>query len=59
MAFLSPEPVTMNLSSLEMSLQRTEDVSLDWGREDGEGGGGYGGEWMMGRGGREVMEVSG
>lgn len=31
-AFLSPEPVTMNLSSAEMSQQRTEDDSLDWWR---------------------------
>ena len=29
-AFLSPEPVTIYLSSVEMSQLRTEDDSLDW-----------------------------
>lgn len=29
-AFLSPEPVTMYLSSVEMSQLRTDDDSLDW-----------------------------
>ena len=29
-AFLSPEPVTMNLSLMEMSKLSTEDDSLDW-----------------------------
>ena len=29
-AFLSPDPVTMYLSSVEMSQLRTLDVSLDW-----------------------------
>ena len=29
-AFLSPEPVTMYLSSVEMSQESTEEVSFDW-----------------------------
>lgn len=29
-AFLSPEPVTMNLSLMEMSQLSTEEDSLDW-----------------------------
>ena len=37
MAFLSPEPVTMYLLFLEMSQLTTEEDSLDWDRERGEG----------------------
>ena len=33
MAFLSPEPVTMYLSSTEMSQLSTDEDSLDWERD--------------------------
>lgn len=36
MAFLSPEPVTMYLSSAEMSQLKTDEDSLDWRRKDTE-----------------------
>lgn len=29
-AFLSPDPVTIYLSSVEMSTDKTEEVSFDW-----------------------------
>lgn len=34
MAFLSPEPVTIYLSSAEMSQLKTDEDSLDWRRRE-------------------------
>lgn len=43
-AFLSPEPVTMYLSSGETSQLSTDEDSLDWEEEGGTGEGGREGE---------------